>query len=275
MERLTTQDMISDHVRVLQHARGYRFGLDALLLATDLPCSPARVCELGAAHGPVALCIAARLPQAEVLAVELQPSLLSLLERNIALNEPSSARVRALGADVRQRQQLPPHWASLVVCNPPYFPTTKRDPCDDLERAIARHELRATLADFVRAAQYVLQPRGWLKLILPPWRLSDLFDALQGLDLAPLSVRSIHAAPEQDAYLLEIVLRRSARADLRLRSPLLVRDHEGYYTPEVARRVAGAALAAPDDALIARTRERSLASHLRPSHASLSAQEPL
>lgn len=262
-----TQDVISDQLRILQHARGYRFGLDALLLATDLPCTFKRVCELGAAQGPVILSILSRHPKAQGLAIELQPSLIALLEQNIALNALDPERVRVLEADVSApKGVIPPHWADLVVFNPPYFPPNKRDPSELEERAIARHELRATLGDFVRCAQYVLKPRGWLKLIIPPWRLLDLLSASTTLDLAPVSMRMVHASPSQDAYLIEVIMRRSARADLRIDSPLFVRGEDDYYTHEVATRVAGAALAStPPNAQIEQVRLRSLSSHRRPS----------
>lgn len=261
-----TEDVISDQLRILQRVQGYRFGLDALLLATELPCAFGRVCELGAAQGPVILSILSRYPKAQGLAVELQPSLLELLRRNIALNALEPERVSVLEADVSApKGVIPPHWADLVVFNPPYFPPSKRDPSELEERAIARHELRATLGDFMRCAQYVLKPRGWLKLIIPPWRLLDLLSATTPLDLAPVSMRMVHASPLQDAYLIEVIMRRSARADLRVESPLFVRGEDHYYTQEVAARLAGAALSqAPSAEQIERVRLRSLSSHLKP-----------
>lgn len=264
-EQARTEDVISDHLRILQHVRGYRFGLDALLLATDLPCAFERVCELGAAQGPVILSIASRFPTVQALAIELQPSLIALLQENIALNQFDPSRVQALEADVSApKHVIPSHWAELVVCNPPYFPPSQRDPSKLQERAIARHETKATLQDFARCAQYVLKPKGWLKLLLPPWRLTDLILAIAPLDLGLVSMRAIHPEPQQPAYLLELVLRRSAKAELELRAPLFVRERDGYYSDEVARRVAGAALAdEPPEALIAQIKQRSLSSHLR------------
>lgn len=60
-----TIDVISDRLKIRQSRKGYRFGLDALLLSTDLPelgeDAPV-VYELGAGQGAVSLSIASREP---------------------------------------------------------------------------------------------------------------------------------------------------------------------------------------------------------------------
>ncbi len=258
-----TLDAISDALVLRQSRAGYRFGLDALLLATDLPTlhDDALIYDLGAAQGPVALCVAARCPRARVVAVERQDSLFALLRENITRNG-LSGRVEARQLDLtRYRGELPHNAAELVLCNPPYFPIGKRRPSQNPERAHARHELHGTLRDFLQAAQYVLKSRGWLKLILPPWRLAEVLDS-RG-DLAPVSVRFIHASPGQDAYLMEIWMRRGAASDLCIKPMLLVRGQDQRFTAEVAARVAGAAQAAPSPEAIAHVKAQSLVSHLR------------
>ncbi len=224
---------------ILQHKRGYRFGLDALLLATDLPemGEAPSVVELGAAHGVVSLCIAWQYPGAQVLGVERQTSLFDLLHRNIELNDLDE-RVSAVQADVREyREHLEPHSAELVVCNPPYFRKGARRPSANAQRAAARHELHGGLADFVDAACYVLEQRGRLKIILPPIRLADLIAAADATDLAFESMRFFHSRADTDAYLVESVLRRGGAPDLKVRPPLYIYKNAEDYTDEVQRRI--------------------------------------
>lgn len=259
----TTRDVISDRLSIAQHRKGFRFGLDALLLATDLPevTDGATVYELGAGQGAVSLSISARRPGLRVVACERQDGLFGLLESNIAENARILGRVDAVKIDLQRfREELEPHSAALVVCNPPYYPLGKRNPSSNEERAAAHHELYGGLDMFVSAAAYVLEHRGWFKVIIPPWRLQDLVTAVTRVDLKVLSMRFFHADPTQDAYLVEVVCRRGGGPDLAVRAPLFVRGEDGFYTDEVARRVAGAALADPGEDWIARVRERSLAS---------------
>lgn len=250
-----TCDMISDHIALRQSRKGYRFGLDALLLATDLPdLKPSSVVyDFGAAQGPVALSIAARRQDLSVIAVERQDSLFAHLEHNIEHNRELLGSVEARQLDLRDyRTELHAHQADLVVTNPPYFPQNMRRPSQNQERAGARHELHGTLSDFIAAGCYVLKPQAWFKMILPPWRLPDLFAALHERDLNVASLRPVHTSADEDAYLLEILMRRSRAPTLDLRAPLVIRGPRGRYTPEVARRLAEAATQNPSEALLER-----------------------
>src|SRR5208282_3824943 len=79
-----------------------------------------RVLELGAGCGVVSIMIAALYKPAAVAALELQPALAALIERNAALNRLDT--VSAIGADLRARKiaQLGPASFELIVANPPY-----------------------------------------------------------------------------------------------------------------------------------------------------------
>jgi tRNA1Val (adenine37-N6)-methyltransferase len=235
-----TRDVLGESaLTVLQHERGYRFGLDALLLATDLPKlgADATVVELGAAQGVVSLCVACQHLQARVIAVERQASLFELLEQNIALNGLSE-RVDAIHGDLREfREILEPHSAELVVCNPPYFRKGERRPSSHAQRAAARHELHGGLADFIDAARYVLEQRGRLKIIMPPIRLADLIRAAEQTDLCFESMRFFHSRTDTAAYLVESVLRRGGAPDLEVRPPLYIYQNADDYTDEVQRRI--------------------------------------
>jgi tRNA1(Val) A37 N6-methylase TrmN6 len=186
-----SDDVVSGTLRVRQGAgRGcYRSGLDALLLATDLPQGVltrpgAMVLELGAAHGVVALCMALRYPACCVMAVERQPALAALLRHNAAAAGLAPPRLTALTADVRDAAALPRRAAALVLANPPFFTPQQEEQeggavVVPTERAAARHELHGGVAAFVAAAAAALAPRGAAKFVLPPSRLPHLLAALE------------------------------------------------------------------------------------------------
>lgn len=239
-----TRDVISDGALVIQQSEtGYRFGLDAVLLATDIPDVPVegRVVDLGAGTGAVGLMVARRRPDLRVLALEVQQSLYQLVVLNIETNGLTE-RVRVVHGDVREHQLLlSPHSADLVLMNPPYYRLGQGRPSPDRERAAAHQEMNGTLRDFLVAAQYVLHPRGFLKLVIPPLRLSDLLLEIRKTDFAPHSVRFVHARASRDAYLMEWVFRRGGTSQLAVRPPLVLNTDDGF-TPEVRERFAGAAL---------------------------------
>jgi tRNA1Val (adenine37-N6)-methyltransferase len=255
-------DAISGRLYLEQPPRGsYRFGLDALLLATDLPplADGARVVDLGAGHGAVALSIAARERDrgVELRAVERQETLVEMLRRNVVRNGLEES-VEVVVGDLREHRDglLAPHSAELVVANPPFRPVGRGRISDDPVRAAAHVELFGTLGDFLSAAAYVLVPRGWCKMIVPPRRLRDLFAARAETDLDVESLRFVHTRPGREAYLVEVVLRRGGTPEISVAAPLLVHQGAGpRWSREVARRVAGAARRDPSPASIEAMRE--------------------
>ena len=234
-----TRDLLYDgELAIWQRRQGYRFGLDALLLATSLPDMPEdpTIVDLGAGQGVVALTVALRHPEAQVIAVERQDSLIELLHRNIDENELSNVEV--IGGDLREfRDLLTPHTADLVLCNPPFYPTGQRRPSPVRERAEARHELHGDLGDFLAASAYVAGQRGWVQMLTPPLRMTDALAGADATDLSPVDLRFYHPSADEDAYLIRYRWRRGGAPDFAIRPPLYIYQSEGVYSTEVAERI--------------------------------------
>lgn len=234
-----TRDAIFDGALMLwQRKKGYRFGIDSVLLATDLPALKpgATILELGAGQGAVALTIAYKNPQFQIIALERQPGLAELLRRNVAENELSNVRV--IEGDLREhRALLLARSADLVIFNPPFFRRGQRRPSQDAERAAARHELFGGLDDFMSAAIYSLKPRGWVQMISPPLRMNEALGAAKKRTLSLESLRFYHTSPDVGAYLTQFRWRQGGAPDFVVRPPLFIYRSEGIYTPEVARRL--------------------------------------
>lgn len=234
-----TRDALFDGALMLwQRKKGYRFGIDSVLLATDLPELPetATVLELGAGQGAVALTIAYKNPQMKVIALERQPGLASLLRQNV--EENGLANVEVIEGDLRQyRKILPARAADLVIFNPPFYRKGQRRPSQNKERAAARHELFGGLDDFMTAAFYALKPRGWVQMIAPPLRMPEALPIARQKSLSLESLRFYHTSPKDAAYLTQFRWRQGGAPDFIVRPPLFIYQAEGIYAPEVASRL--------------------------------------
>src|SRR5512143_2536170 len=121
METLDSIKIRDLEVQVYQSKTGYRFSLDALLLA-DFP--DIRTCksilELGAGSGVVSLLLAKRYPKAKVTGVEIQDGLYNRAVRNAEVNNLSD-RVEFLHMDLKTLPRKLPHEGfEMVVMNPPF-----------------------------------------------------------------------------------------------------------------------------------------------------------
>lgn len=234
METLDSIKIRDLEVSVYQTLSGYRFSLDALLLA-DFPEIKAcrSILELGSGSGVVSLLLAKRYPRAKVTGVELQESLFSRAVRSAEANGLSE-RVRFIHTDLRKLTKILPHEGfDLAVMNPPFRrPGTGRISPGD-ERALARHELTAGLPETLKAASAMLKNRGRLCLVYNPDRLPELLAGMKARGLEPKRMRTVHSFAGDRARIALIDAVKSGAPGFKVLPPLFVYSGPGEYSPEM------------------------------------------
>lgn len=189
---VTEDGFLGGRLRIRQPARGFRAGMDAVLLAAAVPaCEGQSVLDLGCGVGTAALCLAARVAGLELAGVERDAAAAALARANAAMNgltlEVVEADISALPPALRARR------FDHVIANPPFHEAARRDPARDPAREAA---LSGTLplAAWIRAGRARLAPHGVLTLILSASRLADALAALAeargAADLLPLAPRA-------------------------------------------------------------------------------------
>ncbi len=163
-------------VRLFQKKRGYRFSVDAPLLADFIRTRKADdILEVGTGSGIIALLVAAGgRPFRHITALEVQAGLAALARRNAALNG-LEGRIEVVRADYREYE--PGRRFDLVFSNPPYIPRAGGYLSRVSERSIARHELRGGIADLLRKTAEWLEPGGRACFVFPERRRRDLLTA--------------------------------------------------------------------------------------------------
>ncbi len=230
-----TCDLFCDgRLRIRQPREGYRFSIDAVILAGAVrPAPGTRIADLGSGCGIVALLIAARHPGTAVVAVEIQEELARLARANVSENG-LSARIEVVCGDLRrlERRDLggPFGW---VVSNPPFRHRGSGRLAGNDSRALARHEICVVLEDVLQAARRLLDPGGRLSLIYDAGRTADLLSGMRSAGLEPKRLRGVHGTPRHAARLVLVEGIRGARPGLRVDPPLFLFSSRGRYTPEV------------------------------------------
>ena len=171
-------------IRLIQSDEGFRYGIDAVLLADyAFRCGVSgtaggiRIAELGSGNGIVSLVLAAGLPDAHVTGIELQEPAAALARKSCLVNSLED-RVSFLNCDVKE---LKAQFADLcgkmdlVVTNPPYVQRGAGIAGSSPQVHAARQETTADLGDFLEAAAWLLRDRGHLCLVHRPARLVDIF----------------------------------------------------------------------------------------------------
>ncbi|HUJ48233.1 MAG TPA: methyltransferase, partial [Rhizomicrobium sp.] len=117
---VNADEFLGGRILVRQPERGFRSGLDAVMLAAAVPAQAGhRVLELGSGAGVASLCLASRVSACDVTGAEIDPVLVQLGNENSAGNRLAD-RVRFVAADIADLPGGLRREFDHVFCNPPF-----------------------------------------------------------------------------------------------------------------------------------------------------------
>ena len=221
-----------------QHRDGYRFSVDAVLIAHF--CRPQEkdsVLDIGCGCGVISLILCHRYPGVHVTGLELQPALAKLARANSLANHFQD-RFSVLEGDLRKvRELMHPESVDLVVSNPPYRRSGSGRINHEDECAIARHELTVDLPAIVSAASFCVKNRGSVVCIYPAERLATLIAAMLKQRLVPKRIQPVYSYPEDDrAGLVMVEAVKNGGEGLHLLPPFYIYQYaDGPYSPEMTK----------------------------------------
>ena len=224
----TADGALGGALRMIQPAKGYRFSVDAFLLAGFAAEHPAsRVVDLGCGSGVVGLSLLVRGGAQVLLGVDIQSEFVDRACRSAQLNGwESQAKFQQL--DIRELPAvLPRASAELVVCNPPYRPVGEGRISPNPSVAVARHELELTLPDVFAAAFHLLGLGGTCCLIYPAYRLPILLGSCRDAGLEPERLRMGHPRLGEPAHLVLLRARKGNCEGVEVTAPLILHGPQG------------------------------------------------
>jgi tRNA1Val (adenine37-N6)-methyltransferase len=230
----TTDTFFDGKLRIKQEAAGYRFSIDAVLLAHHVsPRAGERLLDLGTGCGIIPLILAYRNPQIIAIGIEIQNELAELAISNVNANHMRH-RITVLHLDMRHlKPAMIDGPVDVVVCNPPYRSPNSGRLNPDAQRAIARHELKVNLIDVLETARRVLRTAGRFLTIYPAQRIAELLFQMHSAGIEPKFMRAIHSRLEEEAKLILVGGTKGARTGVTIGPPLILFDEEGGYSKEV------------------------------------------
>lgn len=234
----TPETFLGGQVIVRQPERGFRAGLDAVMLAAAVPaCSSDEVLELGAGAGTACLCLAHRVGGVSVGGIEIDPELVKLANENAAANAMAD-RVRFITADVFALPEDFRRPFRHVLCNPPFHDAAGETAPDPVRARALKDD--GKFAGWLTAGLKRTLSGGTFTAILRADRLGEALAALpdRGVSVFPLWPRAGEAAKR-----VLVRARQGSRAPLQLAAGLVLHQNDGRYTAEADAVLRGEALA--------------------------------
>lgn len=234
MDSLTIDTFFNGRIKVKQHRSGYRFSIDAVLMAGHAKPRPeGTVLDLGTGCGIIPMILAYRHATIKVYGIEVQPQLAELAALNVAENNMGD-RVSILCMDMKTLQpDVISGPVDLVISNPPFRKAESGRINPNRQRAIARHEIKATLFDVVESARRMLPLAGRFITIYPAERITDILSQMRSADIEPKFLRMIHSGANTAAKLILVAGSKGGRPGVKIGPPLIIYKEDGSYTEEV------------------------------------------
>jgi tRNA1(Val) A37 N6-methylase TrmN6 len=233
---LYTLDSIwnENKIKIRQPARGYRFALDAVLLAHFLRIEKNEEgLEIGTGSGIVSILLSRLQEFQRIITLEIQPELAKLAQENFLANTIANAQVIQIDVQNFVKNYSDSRF-DLIFSNPPYRKEGSGRLNPSQQKAIARHEIQMKLEDLFICAQKLLKPKGRMSVILPEFREKDFSQLVEQYQLHWIEKRYVHSFEREKAALFLATISAFPVEMIQQRS-LVIYDAPGVYSPELKR----------------------------------------
>ena len=209
-------DLELENLKIIQNNNGFCFGMDSVLLsdfAKEIK-PESNVIDLG---------------------TEIQKEVAEMANRSIILNNLQN-RIQIICENIKNLKTIyKPNTFDSVITNPPYKKSGTGGTNIEKVKLISRHEITATLEDFISVAQYLLKDKGSLYLVHRPERLADVITELCKHKLEPKILKFVQPNSQKEPNLILLKAVKNAKPHLNLCKPLYIYNEDGKYTEELLK----------------------------------------
>ncbi|WP_194258688.1 tRNA1(Val) (adenine(37)-N6)-methyltransferase [Gluconobacter vitians] len=236
--------LLGGRVRYDQFSRGYRTGLEPVLMAASIPARPGEtVLEAGCGAGAALLCLSARIPGVHGVGLEADPETIKLAEWNIRNNFgptglPELQILQAHLPDIpRTLRALTPTANGRfhhVMANPPWH-SPHGTPSPDTRRRLALSAETTAPEEWIRALTKWVLPGGTLTFVLSAAVADRACQTLLENGCGSIQFYPFWARQGREAKLVLVRAVHGGRGIFRLRAGLVLHEAGGRFTVAAER----------------------------------------
>ena len=102
-------------------------------------------------------------------------------------------------------------------------------------KIISRHEITATLEDFIQVASDLLKDNGEFYMVHRPERLVDILALMRKNKIEPKILKMVYSNFKKEPKLVLIKGIKNAKPFLKIEKNLYIYDNDGKYTDDILR----------------------------------------
>ena len=224
-------------LKIIQNKDGFCFGIDSILLSDFAKKikKGAQVLDLGTGTGIIATLLCAKTELSKIVGVEIQEEVYEMAKRSIKLNQLENKFQLINDNILNLNNYFEKNTFDVIVTNPPYKKKSTGIQNDDKRKLISRHEISATLEDFIKISKDMLKDKGEFYIVYRPERLVDLFELMRKYKIEPKKIRFVYSNIYSISKLVLVQGIKNAKTFLKLEKNLYIYDENGNYTDEILK----------------------------------------
>ena len=230
-------DLEFKNLKIIQNKDGFCFGIDSILL-TDFAKNikqNSKVIDLGTGTGIIPILLYGKTKNTKFVGVEIQPEVAKMANRSVKLNLLEN-NIEILNSNILELSKIYNRGSfDVVTTNPPYKKINTGVINENNKKLISRHEITASLEDFIRTASFLLKDLGEFYMVHRPDRLVDIFYEMRKNKIEPKKIKFIYPNKNKKTNLVLIKGIKNGKQFLEFENNLYVYNEDGNYTNEILK----------------------------------------
>ena len=230
-------DLEFKNLKIIQNKEGFCFGIDSVLLADFAKNikKGANVLDLGTGTGIISILLCGKTDLNSITGVEIQNEVAEMANRSSKLNKLEK-KFKVLNDNILNLINIYDNQSfDVIVTNTPYKEKNTGITNENEKKIISRHEITATLEDFIKVSSDLLKDKGEIYMVHRPDRLVDIFSLMRNNKLEPKILRMVYSNKNKEPKLLLIKGIKNAKPFLKIEKNLYIYDGNGNYTEEIMK----------------------------------------
>lgn len=230
-------DLEFNGLKIIQNKNGFCFGIDSVLLS-DFAKSMrknSKVIDLGTGTGIINILLSGKTTAKELVGVEVQKEVADMAERSVKLNG-LEGKIKILNKNILDLKNIyNKGYFDVVVTNPPYKKINTGLINEENKKMISRHEITASLRDFIHISSYLLKDYGEFFMVHRPERLVDILWTMREEKIEPKKIKFVYPNENKKTNLVLIKGVKNGNSFLEFEDNLYVYNQNGNYTDEILK----------------------------------------
>lgn len=230
-------DLQLNNLKIIQNKDGFCFGIDSVLLSDfskEIP-TGSTVLDLGTGTGILGILLCGKTKLSKIYGIDVQEEVCQMAQRSVKLNNLED-RFEIINDNIKNLNTIFENCSiDAIVSNPPYKKNNSGLKNESQTKLISRHEITASLEDFIEISSKLLKDNSSLYMVHRPERLSDLFYLLRKYKLEPKKLRMVQSYFDSKPKLVLVKATKNAKSFLNIENPLIIYNKDGTYTSEILK----------------------------------------